>query len=44
MIFMHSHWALWPTTVGFYLSNEKTKQLYSFATINDAINWLFINE
>lgn len=37
------YWAFWEATTGYLLSDENVKQLQSFKTTDDAINWLFLN-
>jgi len=34
-------WHFWQAVGGFLLSNEETKELKSFSTIDGAVNWLF---
>lgn len=34
-------WHFWQGVGGFLLSNEESKALRSFATVDAAINWLF---
>jgi len=34
-------WHFWQGVGGFLLSNEETKELRSFATVDKTINWLF---
>lgn len=34
-------WHFWQGVGGFLLSNEDTKELRSFATVDKTINWLF---
>ena len=34
-------WHFWQAVGGFLLSNEETKELKSFPTLDAAINWLF---
>jgi len=42
-IFEFDNWHLWEATKGFLLSDESIKKLYSFKTIDQAINWLYLN-
>ena len=37
-----NNWHAWAGTAGILLSNETTKRLQQFDTIDDVINWLFI--
>lgn len=32
---------IWAATKGFLLSDENTKQLLSFKTLDDCVNWLY---
>ena len=41
--FIFNHWHAWQGAAGVMLSNETAKQLRQFKTIDDAINWLFMN-
>jgi hypothetical protein len=41
--FEYDNWHLWDATKGYLLSDESLKRLYSFNTIDQAINWLFLN-
>ena len=34
-------WHFWQAVGGFLLSNEETKELKSFKSIDGAVNWLF---
>lgn len=38
-----NNWHAWAGTAGILLSNETTKHLQQFKTIDDVINWLFLN-
>ncbi len=37
-------WHFWQGVGGFLLSNESTKQLSSFPTVDAAVNWLFFQD
>ena len=37
-------WHFWQAVGGFLLSNENTKELKSFASIDGAVNWLFFQD
>jgi hypothetical protein len=41
--FIFGKWHAWESNGKVLLSNEETKQLQEFKTIDDCINWLFIN-
>lgn len=42
--FIFNHWHAWQNTQGRYmLSDENTKRLHSFATLDGAINYLFLH-
>ena len=41
--FEFDNWHLWEATKGFLLSDESIKKLYSFKTIDQAVNWLYLN-
>lgn len=41
--FIFEQWYAWQGTGGVMLSDESAKHLRQFATIDDAINWLFLN-
>ena len=40
---IYKNWHLWKGTAGWLLSDEDTKELREFDTIDQAINWLFIS-
>ena len=37
-------WHFWQAVGGFLLSNESKKELFSFATIDEAVNFLFFED
>jgi hypothetical protein len=39
--FTFQHWHAWQGTAKVMLSNEQTKKLQEFATVDAAVNWLF---
>lgn len=39
--FISGHWHAWQGTAKVMLSDESTKELREFATVDDCINWLF---
>jgi len=41
--FEFNNWHAWEGTSGVLLSDESVKKLRQFSTVDDAINWLFIN-
>ena len=41
--FICKHWHCWKGNSNYLLSNEDTKQLRQFKTIDDCINYLFVN-
>lgn len=42
--FIFNHWHAWQSASGILLSDEDTKTLRQFATTDDCINWLFLND
>ena len=41
--FIFSNWHAWQANSSILLSDENIKKLYQFNTIDDCINWLFID-
>lgn len=43
--FIHKHWHIWQASRNkFIVSNEDTKKLTEFSTIDGAINFLYFND
>ena len=40
--FEHGHWHAWDGVAGVLLSDESTKTLRQFPTVDACINWLFL--
>lgn len=43
MNFIFGKWHGWQGVATYLLSDENSKKLRSFSTIDDCINWLFVN-
>ena len=41
--FIHGYWHAWQGAAGILLSDESRKKLRQFPTVDDAVNWLFLN-
>lgn len=42
--FSSGKWHVWEGVGGFLLSNEETKKLQHFKTIDECINWLYLSD
>lgn len=40
--FIYKEWHAWPGQTGILLSDQSVSKLRHFATVDDAINWLFL--
>lgn len=42
--FTHDHWHAWQGVAGILLSDESVKKLRGFKTVDECINWLYLND